>query len=242
MTGRKQSENQKQIVSDYYKKRWKNPEYRNKMLNFIHSSKFKEVQSESSKKLWKEKRDIMMKGLVKARKSKIRIINLRKATTSLKTRKKHSEGMKKAFEKNPELRGIVSENSLKRWANKKWKEEQIKRILKTKFSRPTKLERKFMDFFNQATLPYKYVGDGEFLIGYKNPDFININGEKICLEVGNKKQKTFYNQFHSWKKYEEERIKHFAKYGWRCVVLWEDDLLDNSIFKKLGVSKCDGDI
>ena len=83
--------------------------------------------------------------------------------------------------------------------------------------RPTSLEKTFIGLIKKHNLPYKYVGDGAFLIGYKNPDFINVNGEKICIEVAN------MVEIHHGKDYEEQRIKHFAKYGWKCLVFFCDN-------------------
>jgi hypothetical protein len=47
---------------------------------------------------------------------------------------------------------------------------------------------------------------------------IDSNGRKICIEVANK--------FHHSENYAERRIEHFAKYGWKCLVVWEDELED----------------
>ena len=39
-----------------------------------------------------------------------------------------------------------------------------------------------IDLINKYNLPYKYTGNGKFILGGKNPDFVNVNGEKICEE------------------------------------------------------------
>ena len=82
--------------------------------------------------------------------------------------------------------------------------------------RPTTLEKEFMGLIKEYNLPYKYTGDGSFLIGFKNPDFVNINGEKICVEVA--------NRYHHQGDWEERRIEHFSKWGWKCIVVFEDEL------------------
>jgi hypothetical protein len=111
--------------------------------------------------------------------------------------------------------------------NPEYKEKILKRLLKGFLKRPTSLEKKFIDFIEKNNLPYKYVGDGSVLIGYKNPDFINVNGKKICIEVANKIEKSIERKgrsYHSWQEYELQRIQHFKKYGWDCIVIWEDEL------------------
>lgn len=108
------------------------------------------------------------------------------------------------------------------WKNLEFRERVIKAQLKGMFKRPTSLERQFIDFFQKYNLPYKYVGDGEFIIGGKCPDFINVNGKKICVEVRNRKVCKYYDKI-TPEEYEKERKEHFAKYGWKCIVLFFDN-------------------
>ena len=89
--------------------------------------------------------------------------------------------------------------------------------------RPTNLERKFLDIIEKHNLPYKYCGNGEVIIGYKNPDFVNVNGEKICVETADKSQKEYHTKG-SWQDWERKRKGHFTKWGWKCVVVWSDEL------------------
>ena len=107
------------------------------------------------------------------------------------------------------------------WQNKKYKEKQIRSILQGMLKRPTSFEKIIIDIINKYKLPYKYTGDGSFLIGYKNPDFINCNGEKICIEV--------YNDFHHPNNYEEIRSKHFSDYGWKTIFIDEREIRDENI-------------
>ena len=83
--------------------------------------------------------------------------------------------------------------------------------------KPTKIEKKLISIIQKHNLPYKYVGDGSFLIGYKNPDFVNINGEKIAIEVYYKYHKE--KNYGSEENYIEKRKSHFAKYGWSIIFL-----------------------
>ena len=66
--------------------------------------------------------------------------------------------------------------------------------------------------------------EGNFILGGNNPDFVNVNGEKICVETA--------NRYHHQGDYEQKRIEHFAKYGWRCVVLFADFKSNKWIFDK----------
>lgn len=114
------------------------------------------------------------------------------------------------------------------WQNKEYKERMIKASLKGLIKRPTSLEKDMINLIKKHNLPYKYTGNGSFLIGYKNPDFININGEKKLIEVGN-----FY---HHQGNYIQERREHFAKYGWKSFIFIGDKLDETKILKEMGVS------
>ena len=114
----------------------------------------------------------------------------------------------------------------KLWEDKNYKEKTVKSILKGLMNRPTSLEEEFIEIIKKHNLPYKYVGDGSFFIDCKNPDFININGKKICIEVA--------NTYHHSKDYPKERIKHFKKYGWKCFVFRTNTLDERVVLKQLG--------
>lgn len=119
----------------------------------------------------------------------------------------------------PELKEKQSQNYKIKWANKEFREKQLKKILSSLLKRPTSFEKKVNQVIIANNLPYKYVGNGEFIIGYKNPDFINVNGEKICIEV--------YNNYHHPKDYEQIRSNYFKQYGWKTLFVSEDEINSN---------------
>lgn len=91
--------------------------------------------------------------------------------------------------------------------------ETIKRRLRRRT--PSSLEKKMIKIINKYNLPYKFVGNGKFFIENKNPDFINVNGEKIAIEVFYRKHKEqFGGDVDKWK---EDRRKIFDKYGWKLL-------------------------
>ncbi|MBU1173489.1 MAG: hypothetical protein KKD44_28310, partial [Proteobacteria bacterium] len=65
---------------------------------------------------------------------------------------------------------------------------------------------------------FKYVGDGSFLIGNKNPDF-------ICTESGNHIIE-FFGDYHHTKEEAERRIREFSEDGYKTLILWYDDFED----------------
>ena len=124
-----------------------------------------------------------------------------------------------------ETRALIGKYSQERWDNGQWREKQIKKIMSGWWNRPTSLEKQMIEIIERYSLPYKYVGDGSFLIGFKNPDFININSKKICVEVA--------NIYHHDDNYETKRKKHFKNYGWECVVFRGDELREEQVLQAL---------
>lgn len=107
--------------------------------------------------------------------------------------------------------------------------ELLKRILRRR--NISNLELKFKEIINKLNLPYKFVGNGDFIIGRKCPDFINTNGEKIAIEVYYRRHKElFRNGLEKWKL---ERQELFNKYGWRIVFFNETEVNEKNILCKL---------
>ena len=113
---------------------------------------------------------------------------------------------------------------------KKFSEEHIKNLLKSFDRKPNKLELKFNEFLNK-NFPneWLYVGNGSFLIGYKNPDFINVNGKKICIEIYSNYFKT--KKGGSVEEYKSNRNLHFERYGWKTIFVEQIELLNEEILK-----------
>lgn len=148
----------------------------------------------------------------------------KKKNLSLERRKVLAErlkkiGLKRKGKPNPNHSKIMKEL----WQNKEYRERTIKKMLKGLMKRPTSLEKQMISIIKKHNLPYKYVGDGSFLIGYKNPDFINTNGEKILIEVA--------NTFHHKQDYPKKRSEYFDKYGWKSIIFLTNDLNEKEVLK-----------
>ena len=109
--------------------------------------------------------------------------------------------------------------------------EFLKTWLDSLHIKPNKLERYFDDIL-QRKFPsqWKYVGDGQLIIGGKWPDFANINGRKQLIEL--------YGDY--WHKGEnpQEKIEHFRAFGYETLVIWEHEL--NDLSEEQIVSKIKG--
>ena len=92
-----------------------------------------------------------------------------------------------------------------------------KACLKASHIKPNGKEIFMMDLLNNLFPDqYKYVGDGEVIIGGKNPDFINVNGQKKVIEY-------YGDRWHQGDN-PQDRIDVFADYGFDCLIIWGSEL------------------
>lgn len=133
---------------------------------------------------------------------------------SQETKLKMSEARKKNWAEgkydSPEYRLKLSEFQKKQHADPEYR----RKIMSSR--RPTDVEQKLIDIIAKHNLPYKYTGDGSFLIGNLNPDFINTNSEKVAIDI-------FGDYWHMPEEVEERR-SIFTEYGWDLIILWGHDL------------------
>ena len=91
---------------------------------------------------------------------------------------------------------------------------------------PNKPEQRLIDILNHNQLPFEYVGDGEVWLGNHNPDFINVNGWKQVIELFG----TYWHPVFDVAKY----IEYYKQYGYMCLPIWEDELLNpDKVIKKV---------
>lgn len=96
---------------------------------------------------------------------------------------------------------------------------------------PTSLEKKFQSIIEKHNLPYRFVGDGSFIIGRKNPDFINTNGEKVAIEVYARYYKLRHAEtVQAWI---EERERIFKEHGWKVLFFDAMQVTEENILKHL---------
>lgn len=162
---------------------------------------------------------------------------IRQAWANEDLRKQFRESLRKAHAFNPEW-GQKSSETLKQlhadpewhqkaikkmhagrdasWADPQRRETRIRAILQASHRRPTYIEQKIIDILEEYSLPYKYTGDGDVIIGRACPDFTNINGHKKLIEV-------FGNYWHQPEDVAKKKL-HYDKYGFQVLILWENQL------------------
>lgn len=92
-------------------------------------------------------------------------------------------------------------------------------------SHHTKPELIFEAICKKHNLPFKYTGDGSFWIHNVNPDFVEVNGKKIAVEIfGDYWHSPLLNRGLKENRTLSYRKRILKKYGWKLIVFWETDL------------------
>lgn len=141
-------------------------------------------------------------------------------------------------EKNPffgkhhteEAKKKISEAALIR-LQRLGEKERMQKIGHHQGGKKTKPEEIFIEICKRNNLDFHYVGDGSLWIGKKgekqlNPDFIEANGKKICIEI----MGAYWHSRLLNRNLREDallpfREKHYKKYKWIPVFIWDTDLL-----------------
>ncbi|MCH8003902.1 MAG: hypothetical protein IH934_04710 [Nanoarchaeota archaeon] len=117
-------------------------------------------------------------------------------------------------------------NAIRRWKNKDYAKKCLRRNDKSS------LEIKFEQIILKNNLPYKFVGNGDFFVSSKCPDFINVNCKKIAIEVYYTRHKEkFRGGYKMWRK---NRTKLFKNYGWEIKYFNEIQVNEKEILRRLG--------
>lgn len=130
--------------------------------------------------------------------------------------------------RSEETKRKMGEASKKNWQDPIY----IKKVFDGLNMKPNAQEKK-VGAFLQKHLPNEYAYNGDFscgiTIGGKIPDFVNVNGEKIVIEVFGPWHDEQYMRDHfdrdiSWKRTEFGTKAFYSQFGYKCVVFWQEDL------------------
>jgi hypothetical protein len=100
--------------------------------------------------------------------------------------------------------------------------------------RPSILEQRLIDIIKIHQLPFKYVGNGELVLGKSNPDFVSTDGSMRIIEIFGDYYHTLGGRTEMSK--EQARRARFNELGYDCMVLWESDMskmTDQEILQKI---------
>ena len=151
--------------------------------------------------------------------------------TTKETKNKRIETKKKNGTLNPtqKTKNKISSSIKKLWGTI----DYASKTLQALYNRPTKYEKKISELCIENSLPFIYTGDGTFLIGHKNPDFVNKK-QKIAIEV----YYSYYKirDYGSCEEYEKRRSEYFAKYGYKTIFI-KDNEINSKSWKEVCLNK-----
>lgn len=98
-----------------------------------------------------------------------------------------------------------------------WQDPEFaQKMIRSWHIKPTILEQVLDKILIELSLPYRYVGDGDFILGGKCPDFLNTNGQKKLIEL--------YGDYWHQGEDPQQRIDYFGKFGFQTLIIWEHEL------------------
>ena len=157
---------------------------------------------ETKKKISKSKIGILRSQEIKEKIS----ISLKGNIISLKTKEKLRLAGKR-------LKEETGRRSKELWKNS----DYVSKQMKARNVYPNKEEKRLESILNKFfPNEYKYVGDGEFILAGKCPDFVNVNGKKKIIEL--------YGEYWHRNDDPQDRIDLFKQYGYDTLVIWEREL------------------
>jgi len=122
---------------------------------------------------------------------------------------------------------ILKRNNIKlrtqteKWKNPEFVKKTVRNVLKKSMQRPTSYENKISELCIKYHLPFIYTGDGTFLIGRKNPDFINKE-KRIAIEVFNDYHKE--KIYGSVENYIKQRSEYFKERGYLTIFIRQEEV------------------
>jgi len=108
------------------------------------------------------------------------------------------------------------------WKDPEYREKVVRAAIAACHKTPNKLEVAMQALLDKV-LPgeYRFVGNGEFILGDKNPDFLNVNGQKKLIEV--------YGDYWHRNDDPQDRIDLFQEFGFDTLVIWEHEIKDDLV-------------
>jgi G:T-mismatch repair DNA endonuclease (very short patch repair protein) len=111
----------------------------------------------------------------------------------------------------------------------KFSDKTLRQIIKARITKPNRSERALIRILSENNLPFKYVGNGEVVIGGKNPDFIHSAGQRKVIELfGIYWHSPLYGKVKPTMTYDAV-VRHYAEHGYECLVLWDTELQNEKL-------------
>lgn len=126
-----------------------------------------------------------------------------------------------------ETKRKMSETHKALWADLEYKERMVRLLLGAQGRKPSEPEELLL-LCLKKNFPdewlYNGMGNEHISIGGRIPDFVRADKQRYVVEM-------FGSIYHhsldaQIRGSEEETIKHYKKFGYKCLVIWGDETLD----------------
>lgn len=209
--------------SEAAKKRWENPEYRDRMLKIMNSDEYKAKMSDVKTGHHDMTEDGKKSVSEKATK-RWADDEFRESAKNAMKGKHHTNGCE-GREYSQETKTKISDARKREWN----KTEYVKAMMLARNAQPNKDEQKLNNAL-QEKYPHEWGYNGDFRLGVSLsgmiPDFVNVNGKKKVIEL-------FGDYWHSdevvrgaWKRTEFGRIAAYKQLGYDTLIIWGHELKD----------------
>jgi hypothetical protein len=126
-----------------------------------------------------------------------------------------------------ERRKKISAASKEHWSDPEYKDSTIKHLFQSLALSPTKPE-KCLDELLQEYFPDQWIYNGDdscnFRIGGKVPDFLNLEGFPVVIELFSYHHCPGLFKLVNYDRIPKGRIEVMRKYGYRCLIIWQCEL------------------
>jgi len=106
------------------------------------------------------------------------------------------------------------------WQKPEYRENIIRKTLKSLLKRPTKPEKELIDIIQQNNFPFVYTGNGKIIIDRFCPDFIDNDGSKKIIEVFS----DYWHNRYDVKERDKRRMETYSKYGFKTLIIWQSEI------------------
>lgn len=133
-----------------------------------------------------------------------------------------------------------SEANLLKWSDPEYKDKQVRAIMLGANLEPNPSEQFLIDLLDER-FPgeWKYVGDGSFVVGGRNPDFMHTNGKRLLIEKngcryhaceecgwGNVVLRNGMTTAEDIRREDAEKLEIFDRHGFKTLVVWDHEFGD----------------
>jgi very-short-patch-repair endonuclease len=148
------------------------------------------------------------------------------------TKRAWADPVKKENMRNNGRRIISAEEIKRRTASwKKFYSENPSFMADCLRRRPvSSLEQRYINIFQELNIPARFVGNGELMIGRRNPDFV-FEDKRVVVEVYYRRHKE-YLRGKSIDVWQSQRTDFFKSYGWETVYLDETESYKDKVLSK----------